>query len=218
MFKIAYGCIAVITLFLMGWLLQLPEPVAKSYVVENGPIENLSAIGWLVAAVALAAVSRRAGWRDGYLGAWTLCLAGFREFDLHKRFTTMGVSKIKFYLSPDVSATEKITVVIVLLVCLIPVLLFLKRNLPLLFSQVRRKFPPAVALVSTVALVVMSKVLDRLPNGLREEGVVFPVDWGVTLGVVEEVLELGLPCALIAVIFHYLHAWKARPEAGDVTS
>lgn len=74
------------------------------------------------------------GWRDGYLGAWTLCLAGFREFDLHKRFTTMGVSKIKFYLSPDVSATEKITVVIVLLVCLIPVLLFLKRNLPLLFS------------------------------------------------------------------------------------
>lgn len=213
MFSFAYSGIAVIIFLLMGWLLQLPAPVAKSYVVENGPIEGLSVLGWFAAAFALAAVSRRAGWRDGYLGAWALCLAGFRELDFQKRFTTMGVSKIKFYLSPDVPATEKITVVVVLLLCLFPVFIFLKRNLPLLISQVRAKFAPALALVVTVALVVMSKMLDRLPNAIREEGYVFPVDLGMTLGVIEEVVELGLPCALIAVTFHYLHAFSARPEA-----
>lgn len=212
MFKITYSSIAAINLFLLGWLLLLPESEVKAYIVENGPIENLSATGWFVAAFALVAVSRRTGWWDGYLGAWTLCLAGFRELDLHKKFTSMSVLKIKLYLSHHVSATEKITVVIVLLLCSFPVFLFLKRNLPLLTCQVRRKYPPALALVFSIAFGVMSKILDRLPNGLREEGFFIPVDLRLIVGITEEVMELGLPCFFIAVIFHYLHAWKVRPE------
>lgn len=199
----AYTLLWTGIVLLIGFLMTAPPELADALVEENGLIESLSAMGWFVAAGFLLTTSALQRWQRGFAGAFLLLAFGLRELDFHKRFTTMGIIKIKFFLSGDVPITEKIIALLVLGFFLLMAWLFLRGRIGWFVQRLKDRAGPAVALAALVLLLGASKVLDRLPNAVREIGIPFPGGASEQLGIIEETVELGLPLMALLVIIHW---------------
>lgn len=202
MFRFLYSALVLVIVLLLAYVHVLSPDEAKLVLKEGGPVETLSAIGWFLAAAVLVAVSRRFACWDGLIGAFILVLFGLRELDFHKRFTTMGISKIKFFIHPEVPWKEKVIVTLFFLLVLYLVAGFARRNIGQFIERVRSKNPAAVALLCFFLLLPASKVLDRIPNALKESGILLQKGIAGEVGKFEEVSEAGLPYFLIIVTAH----------------
>jgi hypothetical protein len=75
---------------------------------EGGVVEVASAIGYFLCVLLILYKGKINYLRKHYYFILLFIMSGFREQDFHKRFTTMGILKIKFFISPNVPLTEKL--------------------------------------------------------------------------------------------------------------
>jgi hypothetical protein len=190
-------------LLIVGFLQNASPQFVEKLLQENGLIESLSAIAWFVAAGVLAVFSYVRRWHRGFAVTYLLLALAFRELDFHKRFTTMGILKIKFYLNSTVPVLEKIMAGLVLGFLLLMVWFFVKDRIGWFFRRLRNREGPTVALAVFFPLLGSSKILDRLPNALQEAGITFPIAPAGLMRIIEETMELGLPLMMIIIIFHW---------------
>ena len=133
-------------------------------------------------------------------------LFGCRELDFDKAFTTIGILKSRFFISPDVPAGEKLAGLIVVTILIWSVYMILSRHFTGFLSGLKQKTPEAVGVAIVFFLLAFSKSIDGLPRKLQPLGIDVAPEIGSFLGALEEVLELGIPIYIALVT----HAWFNR--------
>jgi hypothetical protein len=141
----------------------------------------------------------------GYF-AVLVTLFGCRELDFDKAFTTIGILKSRFFVSPDVPVGEKLAGLIVVTILLWSVYMILSRHFTGFLAGLRQKTPEAVGIAIVFFLLAFSKSIDGLPRKLQPLGIDVAPEIGSFLGALEEVLELGIPIYIALVT----HAWFKR--------
>ena len=101
---IAILIIALILIFSFTFNLQQ----YPFWIKEDGVIETLSVLGYFAAASLILVKGQWSYIIKYYYFFIIIIMFGLRELDFHKKFTTMGIFKSKFYLSSQVPIIEKI--------------------------------------------------------------------------------------------------------------
>ncbi|HET6518321.1 MAG TPA: hypothetical protein VFG47_00665, partial [Geminicoccaceae bacterium] len=186
-----------------------PPALAHAIVREHGPVESLTAAGYLaIAAWLLVARDETGGAGNGSAlarpAALAVALLAARELDLDKAFTTGGVLQSRLYVSPEASLAEKAAAAAVVVACLY-VLSRLRRHVPAWLADLRvRRAAHARTLAVAVALLPATKLLDVTPRLLRDDfGLALPPEIKARVGAFEEVLELGIPLLLALALLQY---------------
>jgi hypothetical protein len=164
----------------------------KDYLLsESGPIETLSAIGHLLCA---AVIIRLAGdWSGRWPAAGLLMLFALREMDFHSRFTTMNLSKSRFYLSPEVGMIEKLiggAVIALFLYCIYRLFRLEGRTW---LVDLKRGRACAYGILFALTCIVVAKSLDGFARKLADIGILVSSQASSYASTFEEVLELGIP-------------------------
>lgn len=176
--------------------LLLPLPLAKAWTHEGGPVETLTVVGYALC-LALAV------WQGGVallrrhpMPFALVLLLMARELDADKRFLAQGVLKARLYTDPALPWRHKLIGALVLLLVATLLVRMARRYARLWWQGLREGDTASVAVLLAGALVVVSKTLDGLGRKLADLGIVLSDLASSRAGVVEEVLELGIPLAL----------------------
>jgi hypothetical protein len=167
---------------------------------EGGPIESLSALGYFMGVILLGFIRKPSSYP--YLIV-ILVLMGFRELDFHNRFTTLSLSKITFYVSPEVSLLEKMLGVILIMLILYVLVRLAGAHFSDFITALKRKEPPALGVCLGIGLIVFTKTLDGLARKLASVGMTMSNHLEQLTIITEEVFELGIPLMFIIAIIAY---------------
>lgn len=201
----AYGIVLVSLGVLFAATLPLTGEARELWLKEWGIVEMASALGY--AACLLLLIFRR---HALILWPFTVMITFFmlREMDLDKQFTTMGIFKSRFYISPEVSVVEKLAGGAVLLALMITGVVILRRYTRPFLSGLRTGSAVAWGGLLAFAGLVAAKSMDGLPRKLDALGIDLGQQATLHAGAFEEVLELGVPVFIFLALMAYLrHRW-----------
>ncbi len=180
----------------------LPADLTLLMVVENGPVEMLSAAGLLAAAFWLFCRAGRDAPGQPISAGFLVLLLGLRELDFHARFTTMGVFKTKFYVSPAVPAGEKAIVSFIMIGILIVAVRFLMHNFSPFVLALRQRQPAALAILAAIGYALLGKGLDSFSTPLEPILALITSNPKLFLRAAEECIELGLPICILLALYY----------------
>lgn len=206
---------AIVTGFTVLFLIicLLPVDIMEEIVEEFGVVENITVVGYFVAATLLLLDGWREHNKQGIVAAVVVFMLGLRELDFHEKFTTMGMFKSRFYLSPEVPIVEKCIVLLITLILFWGLAVFLKKNIGTFMTSWRQKHPWAVAISMAIVSIILSKTLDSNSGPLVWLiGLVLNEPETYTL-VLEEVMELAIPCFILLGAFHF---YPSRHHSGCI--
>jgi hypothetical protein len=188
--------LGTVVLILAIWVAtsQLEHELALSLIEENGPVETLTVACFLIGSFLVFGgpeLARR------WPAAAILLMFGLRELDFHSRFTTMNITKSRFYLSPDVPFTEKLFGLCLLLFFVACVYLLLKRYGRGFIKRVRQTEGLAVAIATSVVFLAIAKSMDGLPRKLKPLGITMDDGARLLATAGEELLEMGAAILLL---------------------
>lgn len=196
-YLLVWGCLA---LLMAGLLLGGVGP--KDFLLsESGPIELASAAGYLLCAIAIWRLA--SGWPGRWHAVVVMVLFALRELDFHSRFTSMNVSKIKFYLSPDVPVPEKLVGGAVVLWFFYAAYRLFRLEGRTWLDELLHRRACAYGVLFAMLCVVISKSLDGFARKLSALGLQVSAEAGTLASIFEEVLELGIPVMVGLAIFCY---------------
>ncbi len=198
---LCYVIIVLSMLLLIAGLEMLDSDTKLFFIKEGGLIELLSAAGYIVCIFFLLYQGRK---RLESLSFWLtnlfllfLCL---REFDFHSRFTTMGITKTKFYVSPEVPFIEKIIGVVVTLLFFYTVLYLVRRHFRDFFTGLVNKKSWAIGILLGTILMIGSKFVDNQADFVELMLAMVGIEWNPISVNVEEVMELNIPIMFLCAI------------------
>lgn len=179
------------------------------YVGESGPVQVLSAAGYVVVILALWwRAGSRFIWRHAYF-AIILAVMTLRELDLHNRFTTVSLTKSTFYTSSQVPLPEKVLGIMFMGLLVWCIATMVTRHWRAFIEGLRNAQAYAYALFLAGAFGVMAKAVDGIAAKLAPIGVAVAPKVEQVAIISEEVLELGIPLLFLVAVF----AWSSRREA-----
>ncbi|TVQ97332.1 MAG: hypothetical protein EA399_13770 [Desulfovibrionales bacterium] len=189
------------TLFLVVLNALLPPQTSAFIFSESGPFEMLSFILWFVLATTVLLVVRPRSPATLAL-AVLATVAGLRELGVNSLLTTESITRISYYLNPDIFWLERLAVV-GFIACLglaaIAILVIFGRWL---IAGNGAGHPTGQIILLAVVLVPVTKVLDRLPAYLRGFLGIEPSLTTVSLlTALEEGLEMILPILFLQALF-----------------
>lgn len=175
---------------------------------EGGFVESLSAIGYFACVIVLIFYlwKKKEGSKSYWHIIFVLVVFGCRELDFNARFTTMSLTKIKLYLSPDVPVIEKIIGIIIMSLLLHSVIYLIKNHFKNLMRAIKRAEPCAVGIFFGILLLFLTKTLDGFGRKLAGIGIAIGNDIELIAVSMEEVLELGIPFMFMIAIVAHFHA------------
>ena len=197
------GVLALYVLMVTGIYL-MPGDLPSEMVRENGVVENLSAGGHFFFCLILLYLNLTGVVRTGPAPVVFVLLLGLRELDFHERFTTMGMFKIKFFLSPEVSWPEKMVVTLLIVGLLAYGAVYLRRILPGFKKALLDARPWAVSVVCGVACALVSKLVLDGNSKMLAFLLPFLENPRVLSGIMEECLELFIPVFFIMALIQYI--------------
>ncbi len=200
-YYLLYGVVLLGLTSLVVILELIDLPLKNAIIKEGGIVESLSAIGYFVCIILLVCQGWKKEERQSY---WytnlLLLILGLREFDFHCRFTTMGITKTKFYVSPDVPVMEKIIGAGVTFLFLYLIIYLIKKHFKDMLSAIKQMEPYAIGICFGILFMCLSKTLDALGSNLASIGVIIGYELELIAISVEEILELGIPLMFIIAI------------------
>lgn len=195
-------------LFLFVFSASLDDTTRKAFFNEDGAVEIASAVLYFVCCTY---VLLKGGFgflqRFPYLVVIPM-LFGMRELDFDKRFTTIGVLKSKFYVSPLVPLHTKLLVIALGLVVIALILLMLKRHFADFWDGVRNRTAFGWGMLLVLVMLVVSKSLDGLERKCTSLGVAVSPLIAKYSSVAEEIIELGIPVMMLLLFSHYFSQSK----------
>ncbi|WP_157928890.1 hypothetical protein [Pararhizobium haloflavum] len=201
-YKVMTACLALIAI-LLGATLVASEPFARFLLSEGGPIETVSAAGYIVTVISLFREADLGFLKEHFhlvLLPLAMCL---REMDFHVHFTTISITKSSFYVSGEVPLIEKIVVISILLVLLLAVVQMVRRHARAFLQNLREFDATAIAIMLAGACAVTAKALDGIGRKLSGFGIEVGANVEVVSLAAEEVLELGIPVFFMVALFSY---------------
>lgn len=205
-----------ILLAVLAVFATLDETLVRLLIVENGVIETVSALGYVGC---IAAVAFLGGWRTVVMRVpyvtFILLFLALRELDADKRFTSMGIFKSEFYLSPDVPWGEKAFAVAFVGLLIWSFIELADRHGRRFIAGLRSFDPVAVGVVLAMLLAGIAKTLDGAWRKLDQFGLELSAHGNLLAQSAEEVLELGIPLLLILAATAHFSADRSRRARSD---
>ena len=180
-----------------------PEDLARSIVKEDGPVESLTAVFYIVTALWLFYMRLTDPAKRTGLAGIIVLLLGFRELDLHQEFTTMGILKSRYYISPEVPVVEKTISAIILILIVIVTIKFIHSNFRTFVDGLKSRSAVAVHAAIGIGLMVFSKVWDGFAEPIRPLVRLFYSNPPVSMHITEEMAELAIPLFFFLAAYHY---------------
>lgn len=205
--RVALVAILLYAAVLVAMAVGLPPETFKPLFTESGPFEQMSILLWLLLGLVLLLPLGLPTAPRLAMAALALLFAA-READLHKRYTSMSLAKIKFYLSPDVALPEKLLGGLVLLGS-VALIVYLAHKLYryVRYGQGLRSSPGQVMVLAALMLPV-SKVIDRFSSQLYEMfEIVLPPLLQRLIAAFEEGMEMAMPVLFLVALLLF---WWAR--------
>lgn len=204
------GLVAVVSL-----LLWFDPAVAERLLSEEGPIETASALGYLLCGVALLIV--RPDWPGKWHAVALLTLMCLRELDFHSRFTSMNITKIKFYLSADVPTMEKLIGASIIAYGIYALYRLVRLQGRPWLAGLRAGRACAFGVLYGLICAIVSKSLDGFARKMRDLEWTLDARAAEYAKVVEETLELGIALMFALSIYCYIRAGgssmpRVRPD------
>lgn len=193
---------AIGAILIAAGLTLLPETAGAALVREAGIIETLTVYCYLAAAMLLIGLSLYGKQRYRLSAVIIVLLLGLRELDFHDRFTTMGILKSSYYLSPDVPWPEKTTVSLLMISIVFFLLHFIRHNAISFFNGLRQRRRPELAVALSLGYAVSSKILDSFSRPIRSLLEPLCGTSRAYLRIYEEVLELAIPLFILWAIYY----------------
>ena len=208
MIKTSSGIPAVLllVLILVVGINMMPSELASVLVQEHQPVERLTAVGYLVAVCWLIMTALVKSERWLFSACFMVALLGLRELDFHSRFTSMGVMKTEYYISPKVPGTEKAIVSVLVLIILCIAVHFVWTRWKSFLTALKAGDIAAVNLAMAIGFCIITKTLDNNSTSIRKVIALFYNDPRTCLRVVEETMELAIPLFILLAIYHSF--WK----------
>lgn len=186
---------------------------------EGGLVESVSAAGYFACALVFGLRSRGDWPAKGWYVFAILLIFGLRELDFHSRFTTMGIFKSRFYVSPQVPYIEKGIGAVVLLTLLGAMMILVRRHFRSFLNGIRHLAPAATSLLLAMVLLFFTKSIDGLPRKLSDLGISSTEAIGHLFTAIEEVLEMGIPfLMLLAIWAHYSEGGRPAMTTKETAS
>jgi hypothetical protein len=198
------------TLYALVWVLlsgiilvlifarQLPEDFILS---ESGPIEMISAISYFLCGMAVLYLAGQ--WTGKWPTTFLFAMLGFRELDFHSRFTTMNITKIKFYLSPQVPLNEKLIGFTAIALCVYAAYRLQRIEGKRWWSDLTQCHACSYGVLFGLTCIVLAKSLDGLARKFRDFGWKLDDKTAHLAGYIEETLELGISMMFALAIWCY---------------
>ncbi len=178
------------------------------WIKEDGIIESLSVLGYLVATILILVKGKWSYVKQYYYFFILIIMFGLRELDFHKKFTTMGIFKSKFYLSNEVPIFEKLTGLLIILFIVHIVITIFKNHSEDFITKIRSFSSIHIGALIIFLTLIFSKTLDGLSRKLDLINIVIEKQTSKHVEVIEEVLELGIPLLIIATLLMYFSVEK----------
>lgn len=183
----------------------------RSVIREDGPVESASALLYFVVAGWILVLSRIPSYSESrFLVASALVsvLFGLRELDFNTRFTTDSVTKINYFLDPMISLEEHLMAGTVMVLIIGGFIAYAVAYAPRLRAALHVRSPAGISLLTVVVLLPLTKVIDRLPNKLKEDEIMnVSESTRLFANLLEEVLELGIPALMLLAL---VQSWYGR--------
>lgn len=208
------GCFAILTSLsaFFCWLILDYEYMVDYFVEENGPIENLTLVAYVVSLAAILYYGRNILFVRTRLALTILLTYMFmREADMHKWLNGLSILKIKFWLSGEIPLIDKFWAVVILLPVLWMLYYFVKNYARQVWTDFWRRESYAVGIFVFLAVLVISKICDRSLNMMTEMwGWQFEIWLKALVTAQEEFLECILPLLVMISVLQYrqAHEWK----------
>lgn len=198
--------------FLVGAALgaSFPPDQVINMMGEDGAVENLTALGFLLVAPCVWLL-RRAGDPPPTLAALSVVFLGFcaRELDWHKVWTGTSVLRASWYLGPA-PVQHKLVALLVLAAFALAVGWLVVRHAQDWWRGLRAHEAVAISVAVFLFTILLAKGLDRSYSILTEDFALAVPMWGkAVVNAIEECLELTL--TLVAL----LALWQNRRREGD---
>lgn len=199
----AWAVAGIAALLVAGGADVLRAALGEARFTEAGALELASAAGYLLA---LAVFAARALHPRHCWPVPVLLLAGAaRELDLDKRLTDPGLLQARLYTG-DAPLAVKLAGLAVVVAILAAAFVLVVRDGPGWVRALSAGARRAWWAVAALALAAASKSLDGVGRKLRPLGIEVAEVLDTAAALVEEVLELGIPIAIVL-------AMTARPAA-----
>ncbi len=201
--------ISLIVLFLIFSLTFVLDGNKRNLLFdEGGIVEVASALGYFLCAAQILYKGKTNYFREYYYFWVLIIMFGLRELDFHKRFTTMGILKIRFFTSADVPLLEKFVGFLIILLLLHVIITIFKKHFRHFIEGLKNYSTIHIGVLIAVLLLVISKTLDGISRKLGSIGKEIGTEIYQHLAAFEEVLELGIPMILIIIFRAYFDKHK----------
>jgi hypothetical protein len=203
-FFLYYALVWISLILMMAGLIMTEVGPEDDLMSESGPVEMVSAIGYVLCAASILWLA--GNWHGRLAAVGLMIMFGLREMDFHSRFTSMNLSKIKFYLSPDVALLEKLIGGAVLAMFVYFVFRLFQLEGRTWLADLRRGRACAFGVLFAMLCAVASKSLDGLARKLADFNVQISSQTSNYATLFEEVLELGIPVMIgLSIACYYRH-------------
>jgi hypothetical protein len=167
---------------------------------ENGVIESASVLGYFICAAFIVCKRKIVHLRHIFLLIIFLML---RELDFHKRFTTMGIFKIRFFTSNNVPLMEKMIGILVILLLIYIAGSIFYRHSKNFTAGLKKRSTVSIGVLLAFAFMGLSKALDGLARKLDGVGIEVSKQISMHAGALEEILEFGIPIIILFTLSAY---------------
>lgn len=208
-----YPLFAVLTtVVVLAWAFMLAADTQSELIRENGPIESLSAVLFLGAALVLLPAGLRV-WPFTVL----VFACGLRELDLDKSLWTEGLLKSRQYVGETVPLGERLVAFAVLTALMTTIGLAVRRGLKNAGTRIRNTDGVMLCVLAGLGLALATKSLDGLPRKLTALGVETGEAVSHLAAIIEEVGEFGMALCFLCAALAYQHGTGTARAAGGVT-
>ena len=215
--KTAYLVTCLLLALLCGFSLSpwLGEPSRELLLKENGIIESATVLAYLLCLGLMVWMGGLDYLKKYHYAFLLVVLFMLRELDFDKKFTTMGVLKSKFYVSPVVPVAEKAIGAMVIALLIYAAVQSIRRHARGLVHGLRRDCVVSLGILLVGVFLVVSKSLDGIGRKLNDIGIGISAQTSDVSAVIEEVLEFGIPLILMLAAVAFFKN-RAREEEKEV--
>lgn len=196
--KIGLAIALVLATIAIGAL--APADVQSFLASEGGPVEWATVACYAVALgyIVFCGLYQKAKWIF-----WLIVVFMMRELDFDARFTGGKITKLDFYLAPDLHLLQALYAVALLGGFFFVVFMVVKSYGRNFAVEVKEGTPIGLAAILALMATGLSKLIDGPRRKASRMGIDLSEQQIVILQIVEESLELLLPLMIIVALSHY---------------
>ncbi len=200
----AITCTLLSVLFLLSMI--LPGDTRNFLIEEGGIVESASVFAYFLGAMLIIY-----NHKTDHLKYFFVIIIFFmlRELDFDKRFTTMGIFKIRFFTGSSVPFMEKVIGAMVILLLVYVFLSVLYQHSKDFFMGLKKGSAVSFGTLLTITLLLAARITDGLYRKLLKMlGIALSKQMYGHISALEEISEMAIPTVIFITLNAYFKAIK----------